>query len=164
MPEDLPDDQSDLNQPPSFFPSNFVEGDEEGSSTLIEVEVEGVYERQEGREKEHFVLVHHRGRKLPIIIDPCNAYSISLPLEGRHPERPLSHDLMKSLVDRLGGELLRVVIDDLWSTTYYAKLFIQTGGEVIEIDARPSDALALAIRCQSPIFVTEAIMESASEP
>lgn len=101
-------------------------------------------------------------RRLPIIIGQAEAQAIALELEGIKPPRPLSHDLMKSIIDNLGGTLLRVLINELRENTYYAQLVIDLSSLNIEIDARPSDAIALAIRAQAPIYVSDSVMDSAS--
>ncbi len=97
-------------------------------------------------------------RRLPIIIGAFEAQSIALEMEGIKPPRPLTHDLMKNIVESLGTELSEIVISELKDGTFYAKL----GFEGQEIDARPSDAIALAVRFGAPIFVAEKVMEEAS--
>ena len=98
-------------------------------------------------------------RTLPIWIGASEANAIALELQGVRPERPLTHDLMKLLVAGLGGELRRVVIATLRENTYLAQLLIYRGGEVFEVDARPSDSIALALRMNSPIFLNEELLE-----
>ena len=98
-------------------------------------------------------------RTLPIWIGASEANAIALELQGVRPERPLTHDLMKLLVAGLGGELRRVVIASLRENTYLAQLLIYRGGEVFEVDARPSDSIALALRMNSPIFLNEELLE-----
>ena len=98
-------------------------------------------------------------RTLPIWIGASEANAIALELQGVKPERPLTHDLMKLLVTGLGGELRRVVIASLRENTYLAQLLIYRGGEVFEVDARPSDSIALALRMHSPIFMNEELLE-----
>jgi bifunctional DNase/RNase len=104
-------------------------------------------------------------RRLPIIIGPFEAQAIQLVLESARPERPMTHDLVKKILDRLDIPLDRVVIDDFWNTTYYAKVYLKRDKpeEEIEIDARPSDAIALAVRFDAPIFVAESILDAAME-
>jgi bifunctional DNase/RNase len=72
--------------------------------------------------------------------------------------RPLTHDLLKMVIDGLGASLVKIIIDDLINTTYKAKLYLQRGNEVVYIDARPSDAIALALRMNSPVFVANALL------
>lgn len=97
-------------------------------------------------------------RRLPIIIGTFEAQSIALEMEGIKPPRPLTHDLIKNILDALGTELAEVLISELREGTFYAKLSLD--GQ--EIDARPSDAIALAVRYGAPIFVDEKVMEEAS--
>ncbi len=101
-------------------------------------------------------------RRLPIIIGSFEAQSIALEIEGIKPPRPLTHDLMKNLVDDLGGTLVEIVIDELRDNTFYAKLLLEVSTISTTIDARPSDAIALAVRTGSQIFVSEDVMRAAS--
>jgi len=106
-------------------------------------------------------------RTLPIWIGAPEANAIALELQGVKPERPLTHDLMKLLVSGLGGELRRVVISGLRENTYVAELLIYRGGEVFEVDARPSDSIALALRMHAPIFTIDDLLNrsaSGAEP
>lgn len=102
-------------------------------------------------------------RTLPIWIGAPEANAIALELQGAKPERPLTHDLMKHLVAGLGGELRRVVISGLRENTYLAELLIYRGGEVFEVDARPSDSIALALRMHAPIFSNEELLQGSDE-
>ncbi|MGQ0701741.1 MAG: bifunctional nuclease family protein [Gemmatimonadales bacterium] len=98
-------------------------------------------------------------RTLPIWIGASEANAIALELQGVKPERPLTHDLMKRLVSGLGGELRRVLIAGLRENTYLAQLLIYRGTEVFEVDARPSDSIALALRMNAPIFSEEDLLD-----
>lgn len=97
-------------------------------------------------------------RRLPIIIGAFEAQSIALELEGIKPPRPLTHDLMKNLIESFGAELNEITISELRDGTFFATLSFD--GQ--EIDARPSDAIALAVRFGAPIYVAEKVMEEAS--
>lgn len=97
-------------------------------------------------------------RYLPILIGPFEATAIALALEGTPVPRPLSHDLMKSLVEVLGGKVLRIVIADIQDNTFYAKIVLEHNSNTLEIDARPSDSIALALRTNAPIYVSEKII------
>lgn len=97
-------------------------------------------------------------RRLPIIIGAAEAQSIALEMEGIKPPRPLTHDLMKNLITAFGAELQDIVIDDLRDGTFYAKLNIDNQ----QIDSRPSDAIALAVRYGAQIFVSAAVMDEAA--
>lgn len=129
-----------------------------------EVKVMGVYEHlEQGMEPAAFVLLRDtRGRQVLIWIGRYEAYAISLALEGSAPDRPMTHDLMKNMMDRLGGRMERIVIDDLWHETYYAKISIATNAHMVDVDSRPSDAIALALRAKAPIFVAETVLEQAA--
>lgn len=96
-------------------------------------------------------------RRLPIIIGAFEAQAIALEMEKVNPPRPMTHDLLKSLIDSFGAFLSEVLINELKEGTFYAKLIFEDMG--IEIDARPSDAIALAVRCNAPIYVSEDILE-----
>ena len=96
-------------------------------------------------------------RHLPILIGPFEATAIALALEGTAVPRPLSHDLMRSLLEAMHAKLEQVVIHDIKDATFFAKLIIRVGGEIQEIDARPSDSIALALRVQAPIFISDKI-------
>ena len=100
-------------------------------------------------------------RKLPIIIGGFEAQAIALKLENIKPPRPFTHDLFKNIADTFGLIVKEVVIDELHNETFYAKVVCEVEGEVREVDARPSDAIALAVRFEAPIFVSEEIMNEA---
>jgi len=101
-------------------------------------------------------------RRLPIIIGAFEAQAIALEMEGIKPPRPLTHDLLKNVIDNLGGTVQEVLIDELKDNTFYAKIIIDISSLTNDIDSRPSDAIALAVRTQSPIFVNEEVMNSAA--
>ena len=101
-------------------------------------------------------------RYLPIWIGPCEAESITIELQGVAVARPLTHDLLKTVVVNLGGKVSQVVVNDLRNDTFYARILLSVNGRQMEIDARPSDAIALAVRARVPIYVAEAVMDAAS--
>lgn len=101
-------------------------------------------------------------RRLPIIIGSFEAQSIALEIEGIKPPRPLTHDLMKNLVDDLGGTVVEIYIDELRDNTFYAKIILEVSTLSNTVDARPSDAIALAVRTGCQIFVSEEVMRAAS--
>ncbi|HSL89596.1 MAG TPA: bifunctional nuclease domain-containing protein [Ignavibacteriaceae bacterium] len=101
-------------------------------------------------------------RRLPIIIGAFEAQAIALEIEGIKPPRPLTHDLLKQLVDNLGATVLEIIVDELRENTFYAKIILDVSGLTNEIDARPSDAIALAVRADAPIFVSDQVMDAAS--
>ncbi len=101
-------------------------------------------------------------RRLPIIIGQFEAQAIALEMEGIKPPRPLTHDLLKTFVDNLGGTVLEIYISELRDNTFYADIIIDVSSLKNSIDARPSDAIALAVRASVPIFVSESVMKLAS--
>jgi len=100
-------------------------------------------------------------RKLPIIIGGFEAQAIALKLENIKPPRPFTHDLFKNIADVFHLHVNEIIIDELHNETFYAKVVCEVNGEVHEIDARPSDAIAIAVRFNAPLFVTEEIMDEA---
>ena len=96
---------------------------------------------------------------LPIWIGPAEAASIALALRGQSFSRPLTHDLLAMVIDGLGGKVERVVITDQRENTYYARLFLARDRDVVAIDARPSDSIALALRTGAPIYLEPALLE-----
>ena len=127
---------------------------------------EGVYDSPGGGQASSttFVLLRdNRGREFKIFVLRDVALAISLGLENDPPDRPHTHDLFKTMIERLGAKVERITIDDLWNDTFYAKIGLIQGSESIEIDARPSDAIAIALRFRAPIYVAEAVLE-ASQP
>jgi bifunctional DNase/RNase len=100
-------------------------------------------------------------RTFPILIGIFEATSIDRRVKGIPSPRPLTHDLIVSVVEHLGGQLQDVLINELREHTYYAKLRVRHNGELIEIDSRPSDAIAVAVTCRPPlpIYVNEEVLE-----
>ncbi|NMB46505.1 MAG: bifunctional nuclease family protein [Firmicutes bacterium] len=98
---------------------------------------------------------------LPIMVGPAEASAIAMELEGIKPPRPLTHDLMRDLLSKLDAQVDQVVISDLRDETYYGSIVLKTVAGTVEIDARPSDAIALALRTESPIFISETVANQA---
>jgi hypothetical protein len=101
-------------------------------------------------------------RRLPIIIGSFEAQSIALEIENIKPPRPLTHDLLANVIENLGGTVVEVIIDELRDNTFFAKIKLEISTMTNEIDSRPSDAIALAVRTGAPIFVSEEVMRVAS--
>jgi uncharacterized protein len=102
-------------------------------------------------------------RLLPIWIGQAEAHSIVVQMHGIKHERPFTHDLCKSLIVQLGGAVRRVQITRVENSTYYGELHIERGGSVVHIDSRPSDAIAIAIRLDAPIFASESLLAEPDE-
>jgi|SRR5690606_2708548 len=98
-------------------------------------------------------------RVLPIWIGPAEASAIAMELQGIKAQRPLTHDLLKQVIVGLGGELRRVLISGVKENTYFAELLIHRGDHVFQVDARPSDSIALALRLDAPIFASDGLLD-----
>ncbi len=100
-------------------------------------------------------------RFLPIWIGPFEADAITLQLQGIDAPRPLTHDLLKKVIETLGGEVLHILISGLEKNTYFARIVLDVDGDTVEVDSRPSDAIALGVRVNAPIYVAEEVMDQA---
>jgi bifunctional DNase/RNase len=100
-------------------------------------------------------------RTLPVFIGPAEAQAIMIHIDKVQVPRPLTHDLMKNLLDHLEWRLSRIEVSDLIDNTFYARLVLEHDGVETQVDSRPSDAIALALRCGTPIYVAEKVMEQA---
>ena len=100
-------------------------------------------------------------RQLPILIGIHEALAIDRRLKGLQTPRPMTHDLMHSLIESLGSELEQIVISDLRDHTFFATLVIRHNGQVVEVDSRPSDAIALGVATNTPIYVESSVLEEA---
>lgn len=116
------------------------------------------------------LITHHRvvvlkerdsERYLPIWIGPFEADAITLQLQGVQVQRPMTHDLLKSVFDELEAKVDHILVSDLRDDTYFARIVVVQNGRKLEVDSRPSDAIALAVRAGVPIFVAEEVMERA---
>ena len=103
-----------------------------------------------------------RDRYLPIWIGPWEASAIAMKLQGLTPERPLTHDLFATTLEELGTRIERVIISELADETFHARILLERDGRTVEVDARPSDALALAVRAGVRIFAADAVLEQAA--
>jgi bifunctional DNase/RNase len=100
-------------------------------------------------------------RYLPIWIGPAEADAIAVRLQDVQVARPLTHDLLRDAIGQLGATVEYVVVNDLSNDTFFARIMLQVDGRSVEIDSRPSDAIALAVRAQVPIFADESVLEKA---
>ncbi len=128
---------------------------------LIEMSVESV--RVHMLSTQHVVILREmeRDRYLPIWIGPWEASAIAMKLQDQVPERPLTHDLLSTVLDVLGATVREVIIADLADDTFHARIMLEAAGRPIEVDSRPSDALALAVRTGARIFAAEAVLDRA---
>jgi bifunctional DNase/RNase len=109
---------------------------------------------------QQIIFLRERGgaREFPIVIGDSEACAIDRRLKGYKRARPMTHDLMADLIEVLRGELEKIIISDLKNHTFYAKLVIRRDGEIVEVDSRPSDAIALGVASETPIFVSEQVL------
>lgn len=129
-------------------------------SNKIEVKAIGITQSPESPNAYALILREKDGpRSLPIIIGPFEAQAIALVLEGLSTPRPLTHDLMKNILEKMDAKIEEVFINDLREGTFYARIIFEE--PQLDIDARPSDAVALALRCQVPIYVNSEILDQA---
>jgi bifunctional DNase/RNase len=101
-------------------------------------------------------------RYLPIWIGPFEAEAITLELQQVELARPLTHDLLKAVITAMGAQVSHVLVNDLRDDTFYARVVLDDNGQPLEVDSRPSDSIALAVRAKAPIFVAESVMERAA--
>ena len=101
-------------------------------------------------------------RYLPIWIGQCEADAIAMALQRIEPPRPMTHDLLNNIIQELGATVSHVLISELKDNTYHGRIVMDVAGRHVEIDSRPSDAMALAVRCGVPIYVTDGIMAQAA--
>lgn len=111
-----------------------------------------------------FLREHDGEREFPIVIGDSEAAAIDRRLKGFKRARPMTHDLLANVIERLGAELEKIVIHDLQNHTFYAKLLLRANGEIIEVDSRPSDAIALGVASETPIFVNESVLREVCRP
>ncbi len=132
-----------------------------GNGDLIPMDVVGV--RVELPSNQPIVLLREKegSRYLPIWIGASEATAIATALEGIQPPRPLTHDLMRSVIDAVGALAVRVVITEMRDSVFYADLALDVSGEEIQISSRPSDAIALAVRTGTPVFAIPEVLEEA---
>ena len=128
---------------------------------MIEMTVESV--RISAVDYQRVVVLKEKdaNRYLLIWVGSSEAGSIAMALQGVEPPRPLSHDLMKDLLAQFGARITRILVNKLKDETYYALITVATGTTSLEIDARPSDAIALALRAKAPIYAEEEVLDKA---
>ena len=115
---------------------------------------------------QHVVILREKGsdRYLPIWIGPAEADAISMKLQNVDTTRPMTHDLLDSVIHTLGAKVNFIVVNDLRNDTFYAKITLSTNGKQIEVDSRPSDAISLAIRAHVPIYVSPSVVARGAIP
>ncbi len=105
----------------------------------------------------------HGERSFPIVIGIVEIFALDLRLKGIKPPRPMTHDLLDGIIEGLGAKIEKIVINDLRNHTFYAKIHLSMNGKIVEIDSRPSDAIALGVASSAPIFVADHVFDMASQ-
>ncbi len=114
----------------------------------------------ENSDQQVIVLKEKEGnRAFPIVIGIVEVFAIDRRLKGIEPPRPLTHDLMANVIQHLGGEIIKVVVDDLRDHTFYAKIHLRQGDKTLVIDSRPSDAIALGVATNTPLFAADHVLD-----
>ncbi len=118
----------------------------------------------ENSEQQVIVLKERNGhRSFPIVIGIVEIFAIDRRLKGIKPPRPMTHDLLESVIKNLGAKIAKIVINDLRNHTFYAKIYLSINGKNVEIDSGPSDAIAIGAATNTPIYVAEHVFERASQ-
>ena len=128
---------------------------------MLELEIESIRVRQETQQRAVVLKVKDSDLYLPIFIGQFEVEAIRFKLMGVEVQRPMTHDLLGSVIADLGGSIHSIVVSELKNDTFFAKIVIDSNGTLIEIDARPSDALALAVRSEAPIYAEDEVVEKA---
>lgn len=128
---------------------------------MVEMFVESVRVSTSGLQR--VVVLKEKGsdRYLLIWVGTPEAGAIALSMQGIPVARPMTHDLLKSVIEAMGAKVRRILVTDMIDNTYYARIILDVDGRAVEVDARPSDSIALALRVQAPIFVAEKVLEEA---
>jgi uncharacterized protein len=129
----------------------------------VEVELSRIL-INEASSQQIIVLKERNGeRSLPIVIGIVEVFAIDRRLKGIKPPRPMTHDLLDSIIESLGAKIEKIVINDLRNHTFYAKIYLSLDGRTIQVDSRPSDAIALGAASNAPIYISEHVFEKTTE-
>jgi len=128
----------------------------------VEVELSRIIINETSDQQIIVLKERHGERAFPIVIGIVEIFAIDRRLKGIVPPRPMTHDLLASVIDHLGAKVERIVIDDLRHHTFYAKIHLKVNGDTIIVDSRPSDAIALCAAIKAPIFVADHVFDQTS--
>lgn len=151
-----------LAAPVFLFTSSSVLGETKDDQTDEKMKIQGLGFDQITQTPVVLLSDKKGERIIPIWIGLCEARSIEIGVSGMIPPRPLTYDMVAALIRTMKGDIKRIVITDLRDQVYYAQIEVSVNGKVSSIDARPSDAIALATRMNSPIYVTKSVLEKAA--
>jgi len=130
-------------------------------SEMVEMSIESIRVSLLNYQRVVILRVKEANRFLPIWIGPAEADSIAMKLQEYNAPRPMTHDLLSTVISTLGATVDRIIVSDLSNDTFYAKIVLQVNGGTMEIDSRPSDAIAIAVRSAAPIFASDEVVERA---
>jgi uncharacterized protein len=128
---------------------------------MVEMKVQGLVFDSETNQSIVILKEEATGRTLPIWVGIFEANAINMGMERTWTPRPMTHDLMRNIIEKMNATVRKIMVTELRSNTFYAVILLEVEGQAVEIDSRPSDAIALALRTQAPIFVEERVLESA---
>jgi len=129
---------------------------------MLELEIESIRVRQETQQRAVVLKVKGSDLYLPIFVGPFEVEAIRFKLMDIEVQRPMTHDLLGSVIVDLGATVESIVVSELRNDTFYAKIVMDFNGSVVEVDSRPSDAIALAVRANVPIFASENVIDKAA--
>lgn len=129
----------------------------------IEVELSRIIINETSDQQVIVLKERHGQRSFPIVIGIVEVFAIDRRLKGIRPPRPMTHDLLSNVIENLGAEIQKIVINDLRNHTFYAKIYLSSNGRIVKIDSRPSDAIALGVASNAPIYVAEHVFEKTSQ-
>ena len=128
---------------------------------MVEMKVQGLFFDSETNQSIVVLKDETTGRSLPIWVGLFEANAITMGIEHTWTPRPMTHDLIKNIIEGMNANVRQITVNDLRSNTFYAIISLEIEGRLVEIDSRPSDAIALALRVKAPIYVAEKVLESA---
>jgi hypothetical protein len=129
----------------------------------VEVELSRIIINETSDQQVIVLKERHGKRSFPIVIGIVEIFAIDRRLKGIKPPRPMTHDLLDSVIENLGVKIEKIVINDLRNHTFYAKIHLSSDGRTVKIDSRPSDAIALGVASNAPIYVAEHVFEKTSQ-
>jgi bifunctional DNase/RNase len=129
----------------------------------VEVELSRILINETSDQQIIVLKERHGERSFPIVIGIVEIFAIDRRLKGIKPPRPMTHDLLDSVIKRVGAHIEKIVIDDLRNHTFYAKIHINVDGHTVEVDSRPSDAIALGVASNTPIYVADHVFDKTSQ-
>jgi len=129
----------------------------------VEVELSRIIINEQSDQQIIVLKERHGQRGFPIVIGIVEIFAIDRRLKGIKPPRPMTHDLLDSVIDNLGAKIEKIIINDLRNHTFYAQIHLSSNGRTVKIDSRPSDAIALGAASNIPIFVAEHVFDKTSQ-